>query len=414
MTAIMQAEGMTAAQISTAWSAVQRRIASSYGSFYDTIGLVQRSIYGFLQSAEALEHTGGTVAAAGAIMRSTATAFLTAELPALHELIKQQITTAAVDAIQDALQRTVPCLDQQVKAAVDGALPASGFGTINLATGTSREIRFRVTSQFAAYRAAVQTALQTMAGTTFQPIVTGNATGLHMEMLTAGDHATRMASAGTSIDANHLHMTGGNAADVQSMAWDVYQMQATSNNGNQLVTNMVSGTGQHFDVVMKAVNASPTTSYDAFINNEVDIADIHGEATVPAAGSASHPQAQESVYAHFLHERQYDATHAATDMTTIRTQAQTLETQRVQLTTDLTALPARIQTVLHGGTVTPPLNPAETTQATAWATRATTWQTAQTANQAAFNGRFNPAHSYAIDQENAYNRERGFDDARPH
>jgi uncharacterized protein DUF4157 len=414
LTEVMQAEGMTAAQIATVWSAVQRRVASSYGSFYDTIGTLQRTIYTFLQSAEGFEHAGGTVAQADAAMRVTATAFLAGELPRIHEQIKQQVANAAVDAIQHELHRTVPCLHEQVKAAVDGALPQSAFGTIDFTTGTSREIRFRVTSQFAVYRTAVQAAMQTMASTTVQPIVTGNASGIHMEMLTAGDHASRVTTAGSAIDAGHLHMSGGNAADVQSMAWDVYQMQATSNNANQLVTSMVAGAGQHFDVVLKAVNASPTTSYDAFINNEVDLADIHGEHTIPTAGSTSHPQAQESVYAHFLHERQYDATHSAADMTAVQAQAQTLETQRVQLTNDFAALPVRIQTVLHGGTVTPPLTPAETTHASAWATRATTWQATQAANAAAFNSRFNPAHSHAIDQENAYNRERGFDDARPH
>jgi len=213
----------------------------------------------------------------------------------------------------------------------------------------------------------------------------------------------------------HPLLTAGKSlADVQSMAWDVYQMQATSNNGNQLVQNMVAGTGQNFDVVMTAVNNSPTTSYDAFINNEVDLADIHAERSLPLPNTATHPQAQESVYAHFLHERQFDATHAGTNMTAINTQQQALEAQRVQLLADRAALPARVQTALGGGAVAPPLTAAETAQATAWTTRATTWNAARVANDAAFNARFTAAHSYAIDQENAYNRERGFDDARPH
>jgi hypothetical protein len=58
-------------------------------------------------------------------------------------------------------------------------------------------------------------------------------------------------------------------------------------------------------------------------------------------------------------------------------------------------------------------NPA-TAVASAWGTRAVNWQNAKNANDAAFSARFLPAHSYAIDQENAYNRERGFDDSRPH
>jgi hypothetical protein len=101
-------------------------------------------------------------------------------------------------------------------------------------------------------------------------------------------------------------------------------------------------------------------------------------------------------------------------MTVIAAQAQALEAQRQQLITDHNALPARVQTALNGGAVAPPLTPAEVAQANAWGTRAVAWQNAKNANDAAFNARFLPAHSYAIDQENASNRERGFDDARPH
>lgn len=411
---MMRAEGMTPAQISSVWSTVQRRVATSYGTFYNTIGAVQRAVYALLEVAESLERIGGVVAAAGVSMRNAAAAYLTAQLPLIHEQVKQQIAHAAVDAIQAELHRTVPCLAEQVKAAVDGALPQSAFGAIDLTTGTSRQVRYRVTSQCAAYRTAVQTAMEAVAGTTFRPFLTGDATGLHMEMLTSADHATRAAAAGTTLDAGHLHMNGGNAVDVQSMAWDVYQMQVTSNNGNLLVRNMVTGSGQNFDVVMTAVNNSPTTSYDAFINNEVDLADIHAERSLPLPNTSNHPQAQESVYAHFMHERQYDATHSGTNMTAINTQAQALEAQRVQLVADRAALPPRVQTALGGGVVAPPLTAAETAQANAWGARAVAWQNARTANDAAFNARFTAAHSYAIDQENAYNRERGFDDTRPH
>src|ERR1041385_3839207 len=59
-------------------------------------------------------------------------------------------------------------------------------------------------------------------------------------------------------------------------------------------------------------------------------------------------QSQESVYAHFMHERQFDATHSGANMTAIATQAQTLETQRLQLIADRNALPARVQTALNG------------------------------------------------------------------
>jgi hypothetical protein len=165
---------------------------------------------------------------------------------------------------------------------------------------------------------------------------------------------------------------------------------------------------------MTAVNASPTVSYDAFISNEVDLADIHAERNLPLPGTSNHPQSQDSVYAHFMHERQYDATHSGTNMTTIAAQARVLETQRVQLVADHNALPARVQTALNGGVVNPPLSAAEAAQANAWGTRAMNWQNAKTANDAAFNARFLPAHRYAIDQENAYNREQGFDDTRPH
>jgi len=248
----------------------------------------------------------------------------------------------------------------------------------------------------------------------FQPFITGDATGLKMDMLTAADHTTRMAGAGTTIDADHLHMDGANAADTQAMAWDVYQMQATSNLGHELVHDMIAGTGQSFDIVMHAVNTSPTVSYDAFINNQVDIGDIHGEATVAPAGGSAHPQSQESVYAHFLYERRYDATHAATDITTIAATQATLETQRLALVAEQAALPVRIVTVLGGGTVAPPLTAAETAVATAFVTKVNTWNAARAANDAVFDARFNPAHAYGIDQENAYNRERGFDDTRPH
>jgi hypothetical protein len=77
------------------------------------------------------------------------------------------------------LHRTVPCLADHVKAAVDGKLPQSSFGAIDLTSGTSREVRFRVTSQCATYRTAVQTAMQTVAGMTFRPFITGDAGGLH-------------------------------------------------------------------------------------------------------------------------------------------------------------------------------------------------------------------------------------------
>jgi hypothetical protein len=165
---------------------------------------------------------------------------------------------------------------------------------------------------------------------------------------------------------------------------------------------------------MTAVNASPTVSYDAFISNEVDLADIHAERNIPLPSTSNHPQSQESVYAHFMHERQYDATHSGANMTVIAAQAQALEAQRQQLIADHNALPASVQTALNGGAVAPPLTPAEVAQANAWGTRAVAWQNAKNANDAAFNARFLPAHSYAIDQENASNRERGFDDARPH
>ncbi|MEO7732287.1 MAG: hypothetical protein ABIY55_15045, partial [Kofleriaceae bacterium] len=411
---MMRAEGMTPAQIAGVWTAVQRRVATSYGEFYNTIGAIQRAVYGLLSVAESFERVGGAVAAVGVTMRTTAASYLAAQLPALHAQIKRQITAAAIAAIQDELHRSLACLADQVEAAVGNALPASAFGAVDLTTGTSREVRYRVTSQCAAYRTAVQTAMEAVAGTTFRPFLTGDAGGLHMEMLTSADHATRSAAAGTTLDAGHLHMSGANAADTQSMAWDVYQMQATSNNGNQLVQNMVAGTGQNFDVVMTAVNNSPTTSYDAFINNEVDLADIHAERSLPLPNTSTHPQAQESVYAHFMHERQFDATHAGVNMTAINAKQQSLEVQRVQLVADRAALPARVQTALGGGAVAPPLTAAETAQATAWTTRATTWNAARVANDAAFSARFTAAHSYAIDQENAYNRERGFDDARPH
>jgi hypothetical protein len=415
LAAMMRAEGMSQSQINNVWTAVQRRVAGSFGEFYDLIGAVQRCVGLLLDMAETIDRGGPTLAPVSAGLRTAATTLLNDAIPRLHEQIKQKITNAAVEAIQDALGRCLPCLPDQVAAAVNGVLPQQTFGAVDLTSGTTREVRFRVTSQFANYRTAVQNALQAVAGTTFRPFITADANGLHMTMLTDADHTARMAGAGTTLDAGHLHMDGGNAADVQSMAWDVYQMQATSNNGAALVDNLVQGRGQNFDVVMHAVNNSSTVSYDAFISNEVDLADIHAERHVALPNSSDHPQAQESVYAHFLHERQYDATHSGTNMTTIATTARTLETQRVQLRADHDALPARVMNALDTGVQpTPPLNAAETAQATAWANRARTWQTAQTANQAAFDARFNAAHSYAIDQENAYNRERGFNDQRPH
>ncbi len=141
---------------------------------------------------------------------------------------------------------------------------------------------------------------------------------------------------------------------------------------------------------------------------------VSPEAAVPAAGTTTHPQSQESGYAHLLHERRYDATHQATDITAIAAQQTALETQRLQLVADQAALPARVQAALAGTAVVPPLTAAETIAATTFVNRVNTWTAARAANDAAFTARFTPAHSAAIDQENAYNRERGFDDARPH
>jgi hypothetical protein len=120
------------------------------------------------------------------------------------------------------------------------------------------------------------------------------------------------------------------------------------------------------------------------------------------------------VYSHFLHEPYYDATHAATDMTALAAQGQALETERLALQAQFTAFPANVQTALQGGVAAPPLTPPQTAAATAFAAAFTSWQTRQTAHQAAFDARFVPAHSEGIDRENDFNRERGFDDTRPH
>ncbi len=415
LSAMMRAEGMAPAQVTAVWAAVQRRTAGAYGELYDQIGGLQRAIYALISVAEILERFP-TLTGVAATLRATLATTVTDALARLHVEIKHKIAAAAVDAIQQELHRTVPCLTEQVAAAVDGALPASSFGTPDMSTGTSREIRYRATTQFAAYRTAVQAATERLAGTTFRPIVTGDATGMHMEMLTAADQTARLGTVGNRLDAGHLHMDGASAADTQDMAWDVYQMQATSNNANGLIRDLVAGTSQSFDVVLHAVRSSPAVDRDAFINNQVDLDDIHADPAMPAAGSTSHPQSQQSVYAHFLHERRFDATHNATDMSVIEAQGRALETQRLQLVSDLAALPARVQAAINGGAgaVTPPLNPAETAQANAWITRAQAWRAAQTANDAAFNARFPGAHGHAVDQENAFNRELGFDDTRPH
>ena len=133
----------------------------------------------------------------------------------------------------------------------------------------------------------------------------------------------------------------------------------------------------------------------------------------PPSGHTGDPQSQQSVYAHFMHERYYDATHSGNDMSTIAQTYRTLDTRRTQLANQYNGFPANLQAALNNQPVNPPLTPQQTATGQAYVQAVNAFNAAWTANENAFHARFDAAHSYAIDRENEFNEERGYD-TRPH
>ncbi|HUH01211.1 MAG TPA: DUF4157 domain-containing protein [Kofleriaceae bacterium] len=408
---LMADQGMEAGAITTAWEAVQRSTASAYGELFDRVGGFQRAMDSFLNAVAAAEAAGATSAATS--FRSAANTVLGVATVALEQTVRTRIATAATSAIQNAISANIACLPDQIDAALTGALVLPALGPLDLTTGTARDVRLRLTTAFHTYRQTAQAALEGVAATVFRPYITGDARGLHLEMLTDADQTARVAqdnagAGNATLDAGHLHAESANAVNLQSMAWDLYQYQATSNDGAELVGNIVAGTNMNFDIRMIAVSGSATVNYDSFVGNEVDLADIHAEHDVPPHGHTGDPQSQQSVYAHFMHERYYDATHSGDDMTTIAANFQTLDAQRTMLQTQFNGFPANVQAALQGSPPTPPLTPAEVATAQAYANAVTAFNQAWTNNQNAFDARFNAAHTYAIEHENEFNEERGY------
>jgi hypothetical protein len=413
---LMADQGMDPGAIAASWQGVQRTTATAYGEFFNTVGAFQRAIASFMAAVNAAAGAGATAVADS--LRGAASSLLTAAQAALERNLRARVATAATSAIQDALSANIPCLADQVDAALTGALVLPALGPVDLATGTPQEINLRVTTAFHTYRQGVQAAMESVAATAFRPYITGDARGLHLEMLTEADQTARVATdnaapGNATIDAGHLHAESADAANLQSMAWDLYQYQTTSNDGASLLGDIVSGDGMNFDIRMVAVSGSATTSYDAFVNNEVDLADIHAEHEVPPVGYSGDPQSQQSVYAHFMHERHYDATHSGTDMTTIAAAFQTLDAQRVTLAAQFNGFPANLQAALNGNPPVPALTPAQTATGQAYVAAVNAFNGAWNANQAAFDARFNAAHAHAITQENAFNEERGYQQRAP-
>ncbi len=423
----MRGRGADQTGVDNAWGSVQRETAAAYGRYFEDSGAAQRSVYSMLDAADTLD---GLMPGMGSILRSAALATVQVQLQSLRAQAIDSVVASTMGNLSPDQSIDDPCLEAQIRAQVEAQFAANAFDPSTI-SGSSQDIRFALTSGFDAQRTAVQRSMEGMAGTRFQQYVTGDANGLHMEMLTQSDYDARLTrdegTGAARMDAGHLHATGvaGNGVtaneNMQTMLRDMYHLQTTSNVGRELTGQLVSGQGQNFDTRYIAGNTNPAVDGDSFLNNRVDVADLHDPNMVPnrvaRAGDRGPIDVQStgSAYVHFMAERQYDAQNSATDMGTIEAnetafeaQRTTLQTRQTTLQTQFSALSAADQAAINSGTgALSPAGQAWVASATTFQTDLTTFQTGYQAHTNAFNNRFRPSHAHGIQMENAYNREQG-------
>jgi hypothetical protein len=427
MSEAMKARGADQDAITAAWTEVQRGSAAAYGDYFNAIGEAQRDIYKMLDNADLVSSISPAL---GSALRATAAQTLQLKMDVIRGQVIDSVVTSAMCNLGSEQCEVDPCLESQLRAQVEAQFAAQAFQPSQI-SGSSQDIRFAFTTGLDGQRLAVQRALEGMSGTTFQPYIRGDATGLQMTMMTQSDYGAQVkkdeATGMAQVDAGHLHATGvaanGNTANenMQIMLRDMYTIQSTSNVGRTLTEQLVAGTGQQFDTRFVADNLSADVDGDSFLNDRVDVHDLHDPGMVPnrvATPGARGPidvQSTGSAYVHFMAERQDDAQNNPTDTATIQAndaallrQSQVLDGQRLALLASLAKLaPAEQASIQAGGGATTPDGRVFLAAAVAWNTAFATWQANQQAHLASFNNRFNQAHAHGLASENAYNREQG-------
>ena len=414
----LQAAGADQATIDLVWEEVQRATAASFGTFYDALGGVQRQAASAMDLADAMD---GVFPGAGIMVRGELAGLLQQQSDQLAADVLSAIVEASVLNFEGATGIEDPCLADQIRAWLEGQLPASTLGGIDFTGADTNAMRLAITTGFATYREAMQAAVEGIADAPFAMYISGDASGLSMEMLTQSDFDARVAAddaAGNpTVDAGHFHATAGDGAgaeELQTMLGDIYAMQTTSNAGHDLMDAAVQGNGVNFDMNLIAVSGDADTDFDSFLLNTVDIADIHTAPETGNAGRANHPQSRESVYAHFIAERLHDAQNNADSVAVRWADIQTRQAALQARQNALTPAQSAIANALYSGNPVPGgAAAADVAVAQSFVNDLRTWETDRAQVLADQTARFPASHDHGIDIENDLNAERGYR-TRPH
>jgi hypothetical protein len=354
ITTLMTGAGAAPTAVTTVWPAIQRGIAAAATRALEDVNATQRTTLEMLSVAARLEELGA--ADEGGSLRAHLETWLWGRLLTIEAETRDRIVTSTMTAIQSGGAGTQGVQEAQVRTAVEEAIAydriRTGFGTRAGLEQIRLTLRRQLIEAFTTYRTGMTDAFQAAAGVTFGAFFTADDTGVHRELLTPADLATRRAAATTSVDAGHLHIRGQTTDLVQQMLGQIYDLQATSFIAHRLVQHMIAGQAggrtQHRDVTLEAVSSTtPMVLGDSFASNLVDPQEF-ASLNQPARPEGM-PVGASAGYAHVLSERQYDAINIEASREELDRAARDLQTD-FQALIDHPDCPAHLRSALLSST----------------------------------------------------------------